>query len=150
MRKLVPVEEAKALMREANNWSLWSWLTEKRRLRLAADAAWDALEEVERRVKAGWSDDVQKAYACLYEKARADAKDPDPQLTLALQRVREAEDEGREARRIAEETFDEAERRMSTGMACQGTQQAIRAWELTERAIRRAESLARRATASEA
>ena len=138
MRKLIPVEEAKALMREAIDWSLWSWLTRKHTLRTAADTAWEALEGCERKVKAGWGDDLKKAYR------GKDGKDLDPELKLALERMKEADEAWKEARITAEATFDEAERRMSTGMACEGAAQAIEAWELTERAIRRAEALGRR------
>ena len=40
--------------------------------------------------------------------------------------------------------FDEADRRMSTSMACTGAQMAIDAWEMREKVIRKAEALARR------
>jgi hypothetical protein len=138
MRKLIPVEEAKALMREAIDWSLWSWLTGRNRLRITADAAWDALEECERAAKTAWSDDLKKAFRAK------NGKDLDPELKLALDRMSEADGAWRQARDRAEATFDEAERRMSTDMAREGAAQAIEAWELTERAIRRAEALARR------
>lgn len=139
MQKLIPVEEAKALMREAIEWSLWGWLTEKRRLRRTADEAWEALEAVERKVKGTWTDDLKKAYRAK------DSNHFDPELKLAIQRMKEADQAWREARITAEATFDEAERRMSTSMAREGAQQAIDAWELTEKAIRRAEALGRRA-----
>jgi len=64
MKKLAPVEEAKALFNEAREWGTWRWLTEKRRVRTAADVAWEALEEVEKGVKASWNDDLRKAYRC--------------------------------------------------------------------------------------
>jgi hypothetical protein len=137
MRKLIPVEEAKALMREAIDWGLWGWLTEKRRLRTTADAAWEALEGQEKRVKAAWSDDLKKAYRAK------DGNGLDPERKLAIERMKGADKAWREARIAAEATFDEAERRMSTGMAREGAAQAIEAWELTEKAIRRAEALGR-------
>ena len=140
MQKLAPVDEAKALMREAADWSVWSWLTEKHRLRTTADAAWEALEEQERKIKGAWGDDLKKAYRAKHSNGL------DPDLTLALERMKQADEAWAEARIKAEATFDEAERRMSTGMAREGAQQAIQAWELTEKAIRRAEALARRAT----
>jgi hypothetical protein len=138
MQKLNPVEDAKALMREATDWSVWGWLTEKRRLRTTADAAWEALEELERTVKKQWSADLKKAYRAK------DGNGIDPELKPALERLKEADAEWRAARILAEATFDEAERRMSTSMAREGAQQAIEAWELTEKAIRRAEALARK------
>jgi len=138
MRKLIPVEDAKTLMREAIDWSLWSWLTQKRRLRTTADVAWEALEGCERKVKAGWSDDLKKAFR------GKDGNGLDPELKVAIERMKQADETWRQARETAEATFDEAERRMSTSMACEGAAQAIEAWELTEKAIRRAEALGRR------
>ena len=137
MQKLIPVEEAKALMREAAGWSVWNWLTQKGRLRSTADAAWEALEDQDRRVKDRWSENLKKAYQ------GKSSGHLDPDLRVAVQRVRKADEEWKAARILAEATFDEADRRMSTSMACEGAQQAIEAWELTEKAIRRAEALAR-------
>ena len=139
MHKLTPVEDAKALMREAIGWSVWGWLTEKRRLRTTADAAWAALEAEERKVKNGWPDDLKKAYR------GRDGAEADPESQASIERMKKADTAWREARDRAEATFDEAERRMSTSMAREGAEQAIQAWELTERAIRRAESLGRAA-----
>ena len=138
MQKLIPVEGAKELMREATDWSVWGWLTEKHKLRTSADAAWEALEAAEKKVKEQWSDELKHAY-----RGRG-ANGIDAELKLAVQRVKEADETWREARERAEATFDEAERRMSTSMACEGARLAIEAWELTERAIRKAEALARR------
>jgi len=160
MQKLPPVEEAKALMREAIDWSVWGWLTEKRKLRTTADRAWEALEDFEKRVKAGWNQDLKLAYRELealaavngnargkrqYEKAREEAEAVDPEIKLAIQKLRDAEEKAHSARMQAEETFDVAERRLSTSMACEGAQQAIDAWEMRERVIRKAESLGRSA-----
>src|SRR6516225_1490307 len=159
MRKLIPVEEAKALMNEAKDWGVWRWLTEKRRVRAAADAAVDALGDLEKKVKASWSEDLKKAYRELqaeaslernprakqqYQKAKEEAKNVDPQIKLAVRRVKEADDEAENARVDAEETFDEAERRLSTSMAREGAQKAIGSWELREKAIRKAEALGHR------
>lgn len=147
MQKLAPVEEAKALFQEANDWSVWRWLTEKRKARKAADAAWEALETCEEKVKAGWNEDWQKAYSGLSAKGGAKGRRNgglDPELKAALERLHEASEEARQARDAAEAQFDEADRRMSTSMACQGAQMAIDAWELREKVIRKAEALARR------
>jgi hypothetical protein len=161
MQKLVPVEDAKTLMKEAIDWSLWGWLTEKRKLRTTADRAWEALDEMEKKVKSAWSDDLKAAYRELeaqasvdgnarakrqYEKAKEEARDVAPEIKLAVQKLKEAEDEANAARMQAEETFDEADRRMSTAMACEGAQQAIDAWEMREKVIRKTESLGRRKT----
>ena len=95
MRKLIPVEEAKALMREAIDWSLWGWLTEKRRLRTTADAAWEALEGCEREVKSGWSDDLKKAYR------GKNGQGLDAELKVALEKMKEADEAWRNARETA-------------------------------------------------
>lgn len=110
----------------------------KARLRSSADAAWEALEQLERDVKERWSDALKKAYGGRKSNHLG------PELKLALERVKEADDAWRQARDAAEATFDEAERRLSASMAREGAEQAILAWQLTERAIRRAEALARR------
>jgi hypothetical protein len=159
MQKLIPVEEAKALMNEAVDWSVWGWLTEKRRLRATADKAWEALDEAEARVRASWSDGLEKAWQELeaearlvthpktkrsYEKAKEEAKDVDPQTRLAAKKLKAADEEACALRMQAEETFDEADRRMSTSMACEGARQAIAAWEQREKYLRKMEALGRK------
>jgi hypothetical protein len=54
------------------------------------------------------------------------------------------DEEARQARDAAEAQFDEADRRLSTSMACEGAQMAIDAWEMREKVIRKAEALARK------
>ena len=125
MHKIAEVEAAKQLMTEAKDWSVWHWLTEKRRVREAADAATDALERAEKKVKAHWPEDVRKLYPA------------------AVREVKKADDAAYEARMSAEATFDEAERRMSARLAREGAQQAIDAYCLHEHAIRLAEAVAR-------
>jgi hypothetical protein len=159
MQKIIPVEEAKALMNEAVDWSLWGWLTEKRRLRATADKAWEALDEAEAGVRAAWSDDLQKAWRELdaqaalqanprmkrrYEKAKEEAEQVDPQTRLTAKKLKEADVEAYALRMQAEETFDEADRRMSTGMAREGARQAVEAWEVREKFVRKLEAAARR------
>jgi hypothetical protein len=159
MHKLAQVEEAKALMNEAKDWALWRWLWEKSSVRATADRANEALDALEKKVKATWSDDLKKAYreveaqASLdsnprakhqYEKAKAEAKDVDPEIKQAIQRVKEADDEAYNAHIDAEETFDEAERRLNTDMAREGAQKAIDSWDLHEKAIRKAEAVGRK------
>jgi hypothetical protein len=154
MQKLIPVEEAKTLMREAIDWSLWGWLTEKRKLRTTADRAWEALDDAEKKVKAGWNDDLKAAYRELEAKASGGrnngrAREIAPEIKIAVRKLKDAEDEAHAARMQAEETFDRADRRMSTSMACEGAQQAIDAWEQREKVIRKAESLGRKMAAAE-
>jgi len=159
MQKLVQVEEARALMTEATDWSLWRWLWDKSRVRATADRAVDALTEAEEKVKATWTDDQKKAYRELealaslngnakgkrqYEKAREEAKSVGPEIKRAVERVKEADDIAYDARMDAEDTFDEAERRLDTDMARIGAQKAIESWDLREKAIRKAEALTRK------
>lgn len=152
MHKLIAVEEAKSLMTEAQNWSMWSWLTEKRKLRTAADRAWEALEEAEEKVRSSWSDELKAAYGELHTPAgnnghsrpRRKGSEIPQEILEAAGRWKEAWDEADAAHQDAEETFEQAERRMSTSMACEGARKAIMAWEMREKVIRKAEGLRRK------
>jgi len=138
MRKLPAVEEAKALMTEARDWSVWRWLMEKGRVRAAADRATDALGELEKKVKAGWSEELRKAAG------NGRLRSLDPELKPELQQLRQAEEAAEASRLDAEATFDEAERRLSASMAREGAAKAILSWELREKAIRKAEAIGRK------
>lgn len=158
MQKLIAVEEARRLLNVGKEWSIWRWLFEKRRVRTVADAGTAALDELEKKVKAGWSDDLKKAYrevemqarsegnhkaSYSYEKAREDAKSIDLPVKLSARRVKEADDIAYDARMDAEATFDEAEKLLSGSMAREGAQKALDAYALREKAIRRAEAAMR-------
>jgi hypothetical protein len=158
MRKLNSVEEAKALLNEGKEWGVWRWLTEKKRVRAAADLAWADLEAAEKEIKGAWGDDLRKAYRelqaasnsdgsaksrRLYDKAVEEAKGVDAELKDFAERLKEADDEAFQARMTAEETFDEAERRLSASLARRGSEEAIEAYELREKFIRRAEAARR-------
>jgi len=133
MRKLTEVEEAKALMNEATEWSVMRWLREKKRVRKAADRADDALDQLVRETKLLWPEELRAAYDAT---AQADAK-----IANAVKAVKRADEEAARARRDARTTFDEAERQLSTSMAREGCRKAIYSWELHEKAIRTAERL---------
>jgi hypothetical protein len=124
MHKLPAVEEAKALFAEAKEWGMWSWMAEKRRARRTADAAWEALSACEQKVKAKWNAEIRAA-------AESDKT------------LRTVERKSERAHQAAEDQFDEADRRMSTTMACEGAQLAIDAWELREAYIRKLEEFSR-------
>jgi hypothetical protein len=141
MQKLASVEEAKTLFNDAKDWSVWRWLIEKKRARTTADAAWQALEACEEKVRASWTEDWRLAYG--HPKSRRYAA-LDSELKSALDRLYVEDEAARQARDAAEAQFDEADRRLSTSMACTGAQMAIDAWELREKVIRKAEALARR------
>ena len=147
MHKLARVEEAKTLFNEAKDWSVWRWLVEKKRARTTADAAWEALEACEEKVKAGWAEEWQQVYRDLSANGRPKGRRAaalEPEIRAALERLHEADAEAQQARDAAESQFDEADRCMSSSMACEGAQMAIDAWELREKVIRKAETLGRR------
>jgi hypothetical protein len=151
MQKLREVEDARALMIEATSWSVVKWLREKKRVRKTADQANAALDRLSQSVKESWSADVKNAYqellrpadAAAQERTRRAVKTPpatDSQVTLFVKKVKEADDEAYRARMDAENTFDEAERLLSTSLAREGCKKAINSWDLHEKAIRKAES----------
>lgn len=155
MQKLIEVEEAKTLLNGAKEWSIWHWLMEKKRVRTVADRGTAALDEAEKKVKAGWGDDLRKAYREVdaqaaadgnsrarhqFEKAKEDARLVDAAIKAAAKRVKEADVIAYDARMDAEATFDEAEKRLSASMAREGAGKAILAYDLREKAIRRAEA----------
>jgi hypothetical protein len=145
MKKIPEVVEAKAIMTEAQNWGIWRWLTEKRKVRLAADACNDALSRAEKNVIASWPDDMRSAYEQVSagEKSKARGKKLDPDLVDAVRKIKDAFDDAERVRLDAEDIFDRADRALSTSMAKDGTFRAIEAWEMRERAIKRAESAAK-------
>jgi hypothetical protein len=159
MRKLVEVEDAKSLLEVAKDWGVWKWLMEKKRVRRTADIAWEAFDELEKEVKSAWSGDLQKAYAELaaeaevaeggapakrkYERARKDAADVDPKIKAVAQKLKAADDEAYRVRMQAEDMFDEAERRLNTGLAREASQVAIDAYNLREKAVRKSETAGR-------
>jgi len=151
MRKLLEVQQAKELMNEAKDWSVFKWLFEKPRVRETADLANDALDRLERTVKARWSDQLKAVFSELSGKASGSARrrekgqplpqPADPQIRLLVERVKEADDAAHRARMDAEEPFDEAERRLSNTLAREGCKKSIHSSELHEKAIRKAEAV---------
>lgn len=144
MQKLIEVEEAKTLMNEAINWSVMKWLREKKRVRKAADVANAALDSTIVRLKAEWETELKAAYEQL---ASAKGNKTSADLLAQAKKLKLAEDEARTARDDAENTFDEAEKQLSTTMAREGCRKAIRSWELHEHVIRLSEAAAQPAKA---
>jgi hypothetical protein len=156
MRKLPPVEDARAVMTQGMQWGVWKWLLEKKRVREIADKARAALDEFEMKVKTSWSDDLKIAYNRLVsesgdtkrarQKAKLGKKEQEPQIdtkiVAAVHQVKEADDEAYNAHEDAEDAFAEAERRMSTSMAREAARKALEAYDCHEAAIRKAETLA--------
>jgi hypothetical protein len=154
MRKLA-VEEARAVMTEGTEWGVWKWLLEKGRVQEIADRATAALDSADRRVKAAWSDELKTVYKELVEQEKPKRgrrqEDPAaaniaPEVRLTAKRVKQAYDEGQRARVDAEDTFEEAERRMSTALAREGARKALESYDLREHAIRKAEAAGGRTT----
>lgn len=137
MKKLSEVEEAKALLTEAIDWSVVRWLREKKRVRKAADRANALLDRLSAETRKRWPADLQDAYRQL-------AAGPPPSsaaaalLAVARQSLR-ADAEAHRWRMEAESTFDDAERQLSTRLAREGCRKAISSWELHENALRLAE-----------
>ncbi len=151
MEKIPAVETAKELMTEAVAWSVMRWLREKKTVRKIADQANAALDELNLAVKERWPHEARAAYDDLAKqtggnnKARSNhgsvPSDVSPQIVVNAKKVKEANDEAYRARMEAEDTFDTAEKQLSTALAREGCRKAIRSWELYERAIRKAEAL---------
>ena len=150
MQKLREVEDARLLMTEAMSWSVVKWLREKKRVRKTADQANAALDRLNQAVKDSWSDEAKTAYQNLLQPAVTmtqertrrpgnPASGADSALRLFAKKVKEADDEASRARQDAEDTFDEAERLLSTSLAREGCKKAIRSWDLKEIAIRKAQ-----------
>lgn len=153
MRKLPAVEDARAVMSEAMDWSVWRWLLEKQRVREIADRATAALDRADQKVKNNWSDDLKAAYNQLLEedsKSKTSRQKKEAPASQALnsellgtaKRVKDADAKAERARLDAEETFDEAERQMSASMAREGARKALRTYDLRENAIRLSEAAA--------
>jgi hypothetical protein len=150
MRKLPEVQQAKELMNDAINWSVFTWMLEKSRVRETADQANAALDRLERATKARWSDEVKAEYKKLsgktgaaqgQQKEQQQSQTSDHQLRLLIEKVIEADSIARRSRMDAEKTFDEAERQLSKSLAQEGCKKAIHSWELHEKAIRKAEAV---------
>jgi hypothetical protein len=144
MRKLPEVERARELMNEAMAWSVVKWLREKKRVRKTADEANAALDHLNQAVKEGWSEELRVAYKELVTQADAQGKQQsqviDPEVTLFARTVKKADEAASRARMDAENTFDEAERQLSTSLAREGCRKAIYSWDLHEKAIGKAEA----------
>jgi hypothetical protein len=141
MKRLAEVEEATKVFTEAVSWSVMKWLREKKRVRRLADEANDALDALEKEVKAQWSAKMTAAYESLKVDKGAAAKDGvDPQLLAVAKKIKEADDISYKAHWDAEDTFAEADRKLSTALARVGCKKAIDSWIVHEAAIEKAEA----------
>jgi hypothetical protein len=154
MLNIKEVEDAKALMTEAVNWSVVRWLAEKKRVRTASDIANDTLDAVDKEAKASWSDELKAAYDELpligmpaeqggrILQSNGKKVEIDPEVALLAKGLKQADEEAYRAHLLAEDTFDRAEKRLSTSMAREGSRQAIISWELKEKAIIKSQAAA--------
>jgi hypothetical protein len=149
MKTLPEVDKAKELMNAAVDWSAFKWLMEKSLLRQTADSASAALDNLDRSVKARWSDDARATYNELVATTANERQQhpttassrPNSQLLLLIEKVVQADQLAREARIRAQKTFDDAEKQVNISLAKDGCKQAIHFWELHENAIRAAEAV---------
>jgi len=151
MRKLPEVVEAKEVMAEAVEWSVFTWMFQKSKVRETADLANAALDRVNRNVKAHWSSEIKAAYKQSPDKPESTARHAakgkqtavatETDLQLLIEKVKAADHAAQRSRREAEETFDIAERELNLDLAREGCKKAIHAWELHEKAIRLAEAV---------
>jgi hypothetical protein len=141
MQKLIEVEEAKAIMTEGIDWSVLKWLREKKTVRKMADRANATLDATILNLKAGWDKNLQAAYGRLgAANCKSENSKFSPELLAQAKKLKHAQDEATKARDDAENTFDEAEKKLSTTMAREGARKAIRSWELHEQLIRLSEA----------
>jgi len=144
---LPEVQTAKTLMADAMTWSVMKWLREKKNVRKAADLANAALDQLEERIRGRWEDEFRQAYTSLTGNTRKPASNGKGRSSTPtdserlIKQIKEADDEAYRARMDAEKTFDQAERQLSTRLAREGCEKAIRAWDLKEIAIKRAEAV---------
>jgi len=157
MQKLAEVMEAKELMSEAVDWSTFTWMFQKTKVRETADVANAALDKVTKHIKSRWSEDVKSAYKESSAKSEKDTGRPQKRQQVAksaedidalIEKVKAADAAAHRARKDAEDTFEKAERQLNLDLAREGCKKAIHSWELHEKAIRLAEDLLE-ATASQ-
>jgi hypothetical protein len=149
MEKLPVVEAAKALMNEAMTWTVMKWLREKKTVRKTSDQANAALDQLSQAVRERWPKEIRAAYEALPvhqagtvpRRQALTLPESDLEASLVAAKSRESDDEAYRARMDAEETFDKAEKQLSSSLAREGCRKAIHSWDLHEKAIRKAEAI---------
>jgi hypothetical protein len=157
MQKLPAVEQAKTLLQQTQEWGIMKWLTDKRKVREAADNAWAAFDEQEEQIRTSWPENLQKAYADLAAqeepepasapakrkpaKAKKNSPDVPPKVKAQAAQLKEAEEQAYSVRMEAEDMFVQAEKRMSIPMAREGAQKAIEAFAAREKLLRKFEAV---------
>jgi hypothetical protein len=152
MKKFVEVEAAKTLMTEALNWSVIKWIAEKKRVRKTADKANNILWATQKTLKDSWSEELISAYDALTARTGAPSSDRqrparqttavDAEINRLAKALKQADDEAYAAHLDAEETFDKADKTLSTAKAREGCRKAILSWDLYEKALLKSEACA--------
>lgn len=157
MRKLIAVEDARAVMTEGMEWSAWRWLLEKGRVREIADRATAALDAADKKIKTTWPAEMKAAYAepgmAGKSAKRKNGLNGGSQATdaisneikRAVEEVKKADARAERCRLAAEDMFDEAERQLSAELAREAARKALETYDLREAAIRKAEAAGERA-----
>jgi len=138
-------------MTQGMEWGVWKWITEKKRVRVVADQATDALNAAEMKVKEAWPEELKLAYDAVVDgefskgkkRKASSGNGVNADLVKLAREVREADVVAEQCRLDAEDTFAEADRKMSTELARQGARKALERYDLHEKAIRRAEAAGR-------
>ncbi|HEX8924770.1 MAG TPA: hypothetical protein VF786_03210 [Terriglobales bacterium] len=133
MQELTELTEARNLMKEAMEWSVMKWLTEKKRVRKTADAANAMLDHVEAELHNAWPRELQVAYD------GKNGQSSSPEIQRRARELRESHDAAIQGRMDAEDTFERAEKRLSVSLAREGCQKALAGWDHHENAIRKSE-----------
>jgi hypothetical protein len=133
--KLAEVEEARAVMTDAIDWSVVKWLREKKKVRKIADCANALLDRRLEDIRSRWHAELLAAYR---DGGGAEAG----AVGVSARKLRQADERARRARMDAEATFDEAEKQLSTALAREGCRKAIHSWDLYEKAVHLSEEAA--------
>src|SRR5579872_5269258 len=128
------VDETKQLLREAQEWDMWTWASEtnKGRVRSGIESATEVLKREVERTKGSWSKALQKAYG---------GAEADPAVKRAVRKLRDLENEMNQATAQSKATFAEAERELDAAKARQGAAEALRAIEMHEAVLEQARLL---------
>ena len=133
-------------MTEAMAWSVFTWPLRKSEVRATADRANAAVDRLTRATRSRWSSEIRLAYketeakGSPYSSVASALEAIDPENTIVIANCR-TEKRRLEARRDAGQTFDEAEKQLSTDLTREGSIKAIRRWELDLNLIHRADGI---------
>ena len=89
-------------------------------------------------------DDEEKPKHGTKNGGKANSRVVDPEILVLVRDIKQADDEAEEKRLDAEDTFEQAERSMSTAGAREGARKALETYDLHEKAIRKAEAAVRK------